>query len=138
MIALFRGKGDEVSIVGAKTCNSWDYTLLAFFFMGTVLFYMVGTRIVHREVNEKIFLRYNFIDGDLTTDKSEYRKLAAYGLFGGFIAGGSGLGAVLFFQPIVLAQSVHSAVAAETGNYLSLFSATTSTVTVILLGKLQW
>ena len=28
--------------------------------------------------------------------------------------------------------------AAETGNYLSLFSATTSTITVILLGKLQW
>ena len=103
-MALLKGNGDEASIVGAQKCNSWDYTLLAVFFVGTVLFSVLGNQIVHREVKEKKFLRYNFIDGDLTMDKTEYSKLAAYGLFGGFIAGGSGLGAVLFFQPIVLAQ----------------------------------
>lgn len=135
---VLRGNGVDLSVVGAKKCNTQDYVLLAVVFVGILFFSIVGHRIVNAEIRYKKFIRYNLIDGDVQMDQTEYRNFSAFGLFGGMMAGGSGLGAVLFFTPIVLAYGVHPMVTAESGNFMSLFSATTSTITVIILRKLKW
>ena len=102
-------------------------------FVATISFSLIGTFVVRRQANQKRYLLYEFTDGDIVMDANQTKNLVMISLVGGLVAGISGLGAPLILTPVMLKLGVHPQVTAETGNYITLFAASTNVLTVISL-----
>lgn len=66
---VLRGNGVDLSIVGAKRCNTQDNVLLAVILVGIIILAIIGNRVVNADVTYKKFLRYNFLDGDIYVNR---------------------------------------------------------------------
>jgi uncharacterized membrane protein YfcA len=92
---------------------------------------------VNKEYKIKSKLGYTFVNGDVEMNVKNITLLSIFGLMGGFISAGFGIGGALIFNPALVLLNVHSPVASSTGVYVSMMGNVSSTIVLIFLGKLN-
>jgi uncharacterized membrane protein YfcA len=63
--------------------------------------------------------------------------LSLFGLLGGFISAGFGVGGGLIFNPVLVLLDVYAPVASSTGVFAAMMGAISSTIVVILIHRLN-
>ena len=137
IITLFRGNGTQPSVVNVKKCMPADNGLFAALIICAILEAALGGYWIHKETITKKELEYSFIKGDFIMNAPRFAILTFLGLLGGFISGGFGIGPAFILNPALTQLDVFPPVASDTGMFVTTFGTITSTIIVIIFGKLN-
>jgi uncharacterized membrane protein YfcA len=98
---------------------------------------ILGVIVVIREYNLKKEVGYEFTPGDLHANYRDIAKVVSIAWVGGFIAAFCGVGPGMIFSPVLVIIGIEPRVGTATGMYISLFTALASSISVILLGRMN-
>ena len=136
LLVLLKGGGHGPSMVGVR-CGSVEFFLILLaavpFLLGIA--FLVGRRLL-REHNEKCVAGYTFGEYDLQFDARSVLIIPLLGVGAGTAAGFLGIGAGLVVGPIMLELGLMPEVTQATASFTILFTASSTSLQFILLGKL--
>lgn len=135
---LLKGGAKGTSIIGV-TCGSplfWVIMVAAVPFLLTITV-LVGRRLI-REHHEKVMAGYNFMPNDVIYTNRVVVIYPILGALAGTAAGFLGIGAGMVVAPIMLEIGVLAEVAQASSSFTILFTASSTSLQFIMLGKLPW
>jgi uncharacterized membrane protein YfcA len=135
---LLKGGAKGTSIIGV-TCGSPAFfvILLAAVPFLVSISVLVGRRLI-REHHEKVMAGYNFLPNDVIYTPRVVVIYPILGVLAGCAAGFLGIGAGMVVAPIMLEIGVLAEVAQATSSFTILFTASSTSLQFIMLGKLPW
>jgi uncharacterized membrane protein YfcA len=138
MLNLFRGGGKRPSVIGNEKCSALDWLLLAALISVGVIGTIFAAKWVSNDFHFKESLQYNFVKGEMKMTPQKIFLMGVLGFVSGFTQAGFGLGSGMMVGPWLIQLDQHPASSAATAMLIALLNATSATLTVIILGKLNY
>ena len=137
LVQILRGDGKTPSIIDVEKCEPVDHVLLAIQLSGGVLFTIFSSWWIRRDFKLKEELSYPFQQGEIDMTPKNVMIFATVGFVAGLLNAWLGIGSAFVINSSLLSYMVHPIVAGNTGQFCSLINNVSSTITVIIFGKVN-